>query len=239
MIRIYLFSETDRKERDRRIAAAADAWIHEKNGLQNASASETGRQVTDGTIRVCCEKTKDMMKPCSEKLPSCQVEKTDCGKPFFKGMPGTYLSLSDTGSFAAVGISDRELGIDLQETGPGTQKDRSLIRMAERFFPERDRDCCLPQQIRDKIRSANREQAWDLLDETEQTAVRSRFYELWTMKEAWCKYTGEGIGKNFLTRSILDVAETLSFKTCEPFPNVVLSVCMERETAQDMRIVYQ
>lgn len=166
-----------------------------------------------------------------------QIEKTQRGKPYFVGLPGRYLSLTDTGDLAAVGIADRELGIDLQQTLPGSRQDQRLIRLMERFFPERDLRYCLQDEIRDRIQGTDHKEAWDLLNRDEQDHVRRRFFELWTMKEAWCKYTGEGVDRGFLTRSILDIAEELCFKTCEPLPDVLLSVCTGRGADKDLKLV--
>lgn len=42
----------------------------------------------------------------------------DNGKPYFEGYNGVYVSLSHSGKYVVAGISDSELGIDIQEIRP-------------------------------------------------------------------------------------------------------------------------
>lgn len=226
MIRIYLYCQTDRKEREERIARAIACWQNEEQA-----------RIRDGYVCFGADRAEKQAAGKAEGFPAWQVVKTERGKPFFAGLSDRYLSLSDTGNMAAVAIGDRELGIDLQQTKAGSKQEETLIRVAERFFPDRDLDYCLPAEIRKKRKDAGAARAWQHLDGEEQKKVRGRFFKLWTMKEAWCKYTGEGIGKDFLERSILEVAEALWLETREPFPDVLLSICTEREEP-DLKLVY-
>ena len=96
--------------------------------------------------------------------PLPELDRTDLGKPFFPTLPQVQFSISHSKSFILCALSDRSVGVDLEE-----------IR------PRRD---TLPKYA---------------LTEGEFTRYQSMggdwpaFYTLWTRKEAWCKYTGQGL----------------------------------------------
>jgi len=89
------------------------------------------------------------------------------GKPYLKNFP-YYFSLSHSGEYIFLVISDTEVGVDIQQRKPlGNSK------IAERFFTEEEKQelaTCSTEQERE-----------------------SCFYRLWTQKEAYGKLTGEGI----------------------------------------------
>lgn len=102
------------------------------------------------------------------------------GKPYLREYP-IFFNLSHSGEYVFCAISDREIGVDIQQFRPTDE-----FRLARRFFSEEER------QALEKY-----------LDRMEQ---RKMFYRLWTRKEAYGKLTGEGLAAS-VSRSLLPVDE--------------------------------
>jgi len=88
------------------------------------------------------------------------------GKPQIEDHPEIHFNASHSGVYAAVGFSESEIGLDLQEFckfKPG---------IAKRFFANSEYEDMmrLPEDLREK-----------------------RFFRLWVLKEAYIKYTGRGM----------------------------------------------
>ncbi len=92
------------------------------------------------------------------------------GKPYLKEYPDIYFSLSHSGMRAAVALSDKEVGLDVQ-LFQGYKE-----RIAKRFYHKK-------------------EQA--LLENQEDAKDREHcFYRIWCGKEAYIKFTGKGMGED-------------------------------------------
>ncbi|MCI8464356.1 MAG: 4'-phosphopantetheinyl transferase superfamily protein [Lachnospiraceae bacterium] len=113
----------------------------------------------------------------SERLDIWRIARTKRGKPYFPEQPDLHFSISHSGDFWVCAFSERPVGVDIQKhvkrAGESqTQAAARLARMAERFFhPE--------------------ETAWVM------EYPYKRFFQIWTAKESYVKYTGEGIGAGF------------------------------------------
>lgn len=92
-----------------------------------------------------------------------QFKKTPDGKPYLSGGEISF-SLSHTDSMAAVCVSERSVGVDIERERPIEPK------LAERFFSSCEREYVL----RDTY------------------GTNTRFFEVWTRKEAVAKYKGTG-----------------------------------------------
>ena len=88
------------------------------------------------------------------------------GKPQIVNFPKKF-NLSHSGDYVVCGVSDGEVGVDIQKWIPFKE------RTAERFFAKEE---------------------WKLLQETDVEKRTELFYRLWSRKEAYGKYTGQGIG---------------------------------------------
>ena len=97
---------------------------------------------------------------------SFSYEYGELGKPQIVNIPKKF-NLSHSGDYVVCGVSDGEVGVDIQKWVPF--KDRT----AERFFAKEE---------------------WKLLQETDVEKRTELFYRLWSRKEAYGKYTGQGIG---------------------------------------------
>lgn len=91
------------------------------------------------------------------------------GKPYFKEYP-FYFNLSHSGDYVVCAISEKEIGIDIQEHRSG-----NMERIAKRYFSSRE------IQTLEKCSSHERTQL---------------FFDMWAKKEAYGKYTGGGIAES-------------------------------------------
>lgn len=88
------------------------------------------------------------------------------GKPFVKGLD-VYFSISHSGDYAVCAISDKEIGIDIEQ-----------------------------------IRKTNFKASKKFACETEQDYISTHadgFFEIWTLKEAYFKCIGTGLGADIKT----------------------------------------
>ena len=108
-------------------------------------------------------------------LFSCRFAHTPEGKPYVVDFP-VKISLSHSGKFAAVALSENEVGVDIERTEPQQR------RLAERFFH--------PEEI-------------SYLAPFDGDEFDRRFTEIWTRKEAYVKALGTGIDSSFPTFSSL------------------------------------
>lgn len=97
---------------------------------------------------------------------SFSYEYGDLGKPRIVNFPKKF-NLSHSGEYVICAVGDGEVGADIQKWVPYKE------RTAERFFA--------PEE-------------WKLLQELDEPRRTEMFYRLWTRKEAYGKYTGQGIG---------------------------------------------
>ena len=96
--------------------------------------------------------------------PMPPVQYTDVGKPFFAGNP-LFFSLSHTRTLALCAVSDSPVGADCETI-------RSLsCKAIERVLS--------PSELAQYQAAADPQVA---------------FFSFWTLKEAWAKYTGNGLG---------------------------------------------
>ncbi|MCI8506143.1 MAG: 4'-phosphopantetheinyl transferase superfamily protein [Lachnospiraceae bacterium] len=106
-----------------------------------------------------------------------RIARTKRGKPYFPGQPGLHFSISHSGSFWVCVFSGQAVGIDIQKhvrrKGESARAAACRLgRMAERFFHPAEAEWVLEESY-------------------------ERFFRIWTAKESFVKYTGEGIDTNF------------------------------------------
>ena len=93
------------------------------------------------------------------------------GKPYFPSHPHVHFSVSHTGGIWVCAFADREVGCDVQDHRDHDDPDR-LARIAARWFS--DGEC----------------RYFD-----EHGREPAEFYRIWSRKEAYVKYTGDGIAE--------------------------------------------
>ena len=101
------------------------------------------------------------------------------GKPSIDGHPEICFNLSHSGDRVMCAISDTPVGCDVEKIKPYR---KNLDQIARRFFDENERK---------KI----------FIDAPKEAEV---FYQIWTLKESYIKYTGEGMKCSFESFSVVD-----------------------------------
>lgn len=94
----------------------------------------------------------------------------DNGKPYLADHPKLCFNLSHSGSYVAIAIADSTVGVDIEVNA---RKEQAIAR---RFFHSREQAYLMEQGVS--------EEQW-----------KTEFQKIWTMKEAYLKYTGEGLRK--------------------------------------------
>lgn len=110
-----------------------------------------------------------------------EIAKMPGGKPFFTDPALPRFNYSHAGGLILLGIGSSDLGVDIE-----IRKKNNAVRISERFFS--------PEET-DYIRVCPEE----------------RFFEIWVIREALGKYTGEGI-QAFSRIAIDPEKETVSFE---------------------------
>ena len=152
-------------------------------------------------------------------------EKGEFGKPLLKTVPEIKFSLSHSGSIAAVSLATIDTGMDVQFHRP-----TNYVRIAERFFAPAE--IAFLQSVRQRM-----------LDDKKSTAV---FHDLWAAKEAYVKYTGEGLFKPFdsfeaelhyTTLPVTGVIEPDGACLIYPIAVTDYSFCLCTENPPDVRVM--
>lgn len=96
-----------------------------------------------------------------------EIKKAAHGKPYIQGSPvPVFYNLSHSGNYLVCGLSDREIGVDIQQVG------NYKSEIAQRFFH--------PNEIL-HLEKCETEWRTDL------------FFSYWSAKESFLKYTGTGL----------------------------------------------
>ena len=126
------------------------------------------------------------------------IERAPKGKPSFKNLPDLHFSVSHSGDVFACAFSDAPVGVDIQEYKNRPDESERCRKIAARFFH------------------------FDEVDALDADTV-SAFYNIWTAKESYVKFTGDGIDGDFSAFCIFDLDEYLyQTELC----GMSLSVCM-------------
>lgn len=122
------------------------------------------------------------------------------GKPYLKGEAGFHFSLSHARGAVAAAVSDREIGVDVEPLAPARS------RVAKRCFTDREQAYLCAAADPDRA-----------------------FYEIWTRKEAFLKYTGQGL--RVPLRSVETIGRTGIRLSTFFAADCLLSVCDSGEGA--------
>lgn len=107
------------------------------------------------------------------RLIDAEIVRDAKGKPYFAHEPQLYLSISHSAHIWACAFSDAPVGLDVQ-----VYRENDFLRIAERFFH--------PSEF-DYVRRGGKE----------------AFFNVWTAKESYVKYTGSGIDGTFSKFSVI------------------------------------
>ncbi|MBQ3489611.1 MAG: 4'-phosphopantetheinyl transferase superfamily protein [Clostridia bacterium] len=120
--------------------------------------------------------TADALLRIALKTDAFTVLKSDFGKPYIEDHEGFHYNLSHSGRYVVIAWGDAEVGVDVQQH----YADTDMRMIAER---------CFSRDEQDYIRQSDQQ-------------ILQRFYEVWTGKESYLKYIGEGLRKDLRSFSI-------------------------------------
>ena len=144
--------------------------------VEKRARVEKMRKADDQTRSICADHlARLLLAQAGAGTETLRFSYSERGKPFCPGT-GLHFSLSHSGFFAACVVADRETGIDIEQL-------RSLR-------PALARRVCTPEELTYLFPEGGFDS--------------SRFLEVWTAKEAYLKYTGEGIATDLRRLSAAD-----------------------------------
>lgn len=122
---------------------------------------------------------------------SISINKEKLGRPYFSSHPTLDFNISHTDTYVAVALATAQgerVGIDVEDVSRYKEKPDTPQNLAKRFFLENE-----------------------LLEFEQGGASNDSFAQLWTRKEAYLKYTGDGLGKMSSTDTFSDIPNDVSF----------------------------
>jgi len=122
--------------------------------------------------------------------------KNKSGKPYLQNYPEFHFNISHTRNAIAVAFSNSEIGIDIEKIKSPD------FKIAKRFFTSSEQNYIFTQE--------NSERA---------------FYEIWTKKEAYIKYTGTGLSVSLKSFNVLDDKNTTMSYMVEIEDYILSSFC--------------
>ncbi len=157
------------------------------------------RGSTEETVRRLAERYCETIG--HEILPF-KVVKAEKGKPYFENCSDIHFSVSHSGALFACAFAEFPLGLDIQEhVKRSGESDEAAaercMKIAKRFFHP------------------------DEVDALELDTV-SAFYKIWTAKESYVKFTGQGIDGEFGDFCIFDLD---SYLWQSEYGNYSIAIC--------------
>lgn len=136
-----------------------------------------------------------------------RFEKNKSGKPFLKGVEGFKFNISHTKNAVIVAVSSTEVGTDIEIISVVDEK------IAKRFFTENEQSYILSDN-----KNAN-----------------LRFFEVWTKKEAYLKYLGDGLNISMRSFDVFSpaIANNLTMFINECY---IVTICTEWKD-KDFKII--
>ena len=119
-------------------------------------------------------------------------------KPYLHGHLNFYFNISHTRTAIVVALSDQEIGVDIEKIK------QANLAISNKFFTELEQKYIFDSYDKDKA-----------------------FYEIWTRKEAYLKYIGNGL-KMPLTSFDVQQSKIKSKITTFQLNNYLISVCLEK-----------
>lgn len=95
-----------------------------------------------------------------------QIDKNEFGKPYFSGKSEYHFNLSHSGDYVICGISDYEIGVDIEKHG------KMETDIARRHFASGEYLSILSQKPENRMQ---------------------HFFDIWTLKESYIKAVGGGL----------------------------------------------
>jgi len=194
-----------------------------------------GRGESDRRVRECLN---HYMLKNSNGIPSqaspdtgipgeMSIQRTAKGKPMLRDHPEIHFSVSHSGNLWACAFSADPVGLDLEKRDPGIgerkvgKTEERYLRIARRFFSAEEFDYVRVNGI-------------------------LGFYQIWVRKEAYGKYTGEGVFPSFeelvtvAEGELLQIIGNIKFEGIDleqaGYPGYEAVCCLPGESREEVRI---
>ncbi|MDR1043031.1 MAG: 4'-phosphopantetheinyl transferase superfamily protein [Clostridiales Family XIII bacterium] len=149
------------------------------------------------------------------------------GKPYFSEPPlcgKTFFSISHSGAYRAALFHDAEVGLDVEDLGIRTGMTRERMeKLATRFFSQDEAEYLA------KKRGAENDG-----DSAENDEDLAEFFRVWTAKEAYVKYTGDGISLGLSSFSVFEPPGGVAITTFSPRQGLICSCCSAGENKPEV-----
>lgn len=137
------------------------------------------------------------------------IKEGEHGKPYIDGYSEWQFNISHTLGMIAVAVSEKPIGIDIEKI------QKQDLRIAERFFTSPE---C------------------NYINEAESDAEKNkRLLEVWTKKEAYIKFTGEGMSRPISSFNVFDIPAKNQTIFLDEY---ILSVCCSNQADSKLVIEY-
>lgn len=169
----------------------------------------------------------ELSKELNCDIEDIEFEKNKYGKLKLKEDRNIYFNISHSGDYAIVGISDSEVGIDIE-----IYKDakHEIIDLAKRYYTEDEYNWILS------------------FDESERIKA---FYKIWTLKESYVKFAGKGLsislssftftvdGNSIYLKKDEQIFNDVKFKTYDIEDSYMMSMCYKSlQSSENIYIKY-
>lgn len=127
-------------------------------------------------------------------LTSWELAYGEQGKPYFKDVEGFHFNLSHSENYVLLGIDDNPCGVDIQK--------KKVLRsgFAKRFFHPRELEYGIQKS---SIARTNKNNEIVQTNNSPDDISVDIQMEIWSMKEAFMKYSGKGMSRNLLSFSVV------------------------------------
>jgi len=171
------------------------------------------------------------------------------GKPYFAEPPlqDTHFSVSHSGRYWAALFADSEVGLDIEDLSIRHRlTEEKMGKIAARFFsPDEcgyidsgavDAPWCVDSGA--PTRTGANETASDLARTLAGYSDRTiRFFRVWTAKESYIKYTGNGMSEGLASFSVFHPPCGVTITTISPAPDLICSFCLVGTGIQEIVFV--
>ena len=184
--------------KNRALSLAAGVLLsYAVNGWKAGSEAETLSLIQTDASQVLTALSE---MSATETLIIPQMASGANGKPYLKDCQEIYFNLSHSGDYVACAIADCEIGVDIQQY-------RKNIK----------------EGVLKKVFHESEKALYEACAEEEKEAF---FYDIWAAKEAYAKYTGEGLAVDFrlLCTDLLkkEITDTRTGGKCELYISEVV-----------------
>ena len=171
---------------------------------EKVNGSAFGEALIDYLTRIGKEVPESLLKGISPEM-----RKSEHGKPYFSGseLCEIFFSRSHTNETEVVCFAENEVGVDCEDlkwrsSQPG--RIRQYEKIAKRHFTEDEQEYIAFGEPLDK----------------------ERFFDVWTAKEAYTKYTGKGFSEGFQSFSVFNRPDVrIITNRLEGAQHIVCSIC--------------